>query len=609
MKKLNYLNLALCLIGAMSPFSLMANDDPDLSEQRYEVNIVNPVPGEKIDHKGIVINPTPQSLTMDNNSQVEIAKGFALDKSYANLPVLKKDMANIGLQVNEAGLPLTISEVNTPGTVQGFYTLNVTPTGVAIKAADNQGVYYALLTLKQIVTSQAAADGTVPTISIEDYPNLPLRGLVEGFYGTPWSHETRLSLIKFLGDNKMNKYIYGPKDDPYHRTPYWRQPYPADEAAKIRDLVEASNTNHVDFVWAIHPGGDIRWNKEDYDSMLAKFNMMYDLGVRDFAVFFDDIEGIGTNSEKQAQLLNNLIVDFAKPKGDVGNFIVCPTDYSQLWANPDMEKGQLAIYGNTLDKNTEVFWTGAVVCSDLTPETLRFVDKRIKRPALYWWNYPVTDYVRNIVMQGPVYGLNTTLGPDQLSGIVSNPMEHGEASKLALYGVADYAWNTHDYNPIDNWERSLVDVAPDVAEAYRTFAIHNCDTETGYRRDESWETDTFSFNNYTPEQFDALYLEFDKIRKAPNIIRSGSNKALATELEPWLVEFGKLGERGIRTLEMIKIYESGDESKFLEACKANSMTAEDRARYNEHKVATYKLQPFYETVMADIIADYQSRNY
>ena len=64
--------------------------------------------------------------------------------------------------------------------------------------------------------------------------------------------------------------------------------------------------------------------------------------------------------------------------------------------------------------------------------------------------------------------------------------------RLALYGVADYTWNTAAYNPIDNWERGLAELVPEAREAYRTFAIHSCDTETGYRRDESWETETLS---------------------------------------------------------------------------------------------------------------------
>ena len=52
-----------------------------------------------------------------------------------------------------------------------------------------------------------------------------------------------------------------------------------------------------------------------------------------------------------------------------------------------------------------------------------------------------------------------------------NPMEHGEASKLALYGVADYTWNIANYNPIDSWERGLQELTPKAKDAYRTFAI------------------------------------------------------------------------------------------------------------------------------------------
>ena len=61
---------------------------------------------------------------------------------------------------------------------------------------------------------------------------IPLRGIVEGFYGTPWSFEDRADLINFCGKNNLNAYIYAPKDDPYHRD-QWRKPYPED---KIKDL-------------------------------------------------------------------------------------------------------------------------------------------------------------------------------------------------------------------------------------------------------------------------------------------------------------------------------------------------------------------------------------
>lgn len=592
---------------AMMPFGAIAQEsDFDLSSQRGEVQAFKAVPGHKVDHKGLVINPTPQSIERPYTGVLNASGGFKIkDKQ-------KKFAGAVGfLKQASSGLPLTIDfgakKARKAGVkeVAGAYLLDIGPKEVKITGFDESGAFYGLQTLRQILASEVSKGGDeLPMMVVNDYPKMKYRGVVEGFYGTPWSHEVRMSLLDFYGQNKMNDYIYGPKDDPYHSSPYWRQPYPADEAKNIRELVENAKRNHVNFVWAIHPGKDIRWNKQDYDSLVNKFNMMYDLGVRSFAIFFDDIEGEGTDSKKQVELLNNLTRDFVKAKGDVTNLMICPTDYSQLWAKPG-ENGQLAVYGRELNPDVEVFWTGAVVCSDLTHETLDFVNSRIKRPALYWWNYPVTDYCRNILLQGPVYGLATDLAENEVAGIESNPMEHGEASKLALYGLADYAWNPNAYNPIDNWERGLVYMMPKAADAYRTFAIHSADTETGYRRDESWETTIFPFNNYTPAQFDALKAEFEKVVAAENEIKNGcDNKGLVKELTPWLEQFTKVGRRGLNTLELIKVYESGNDSLFWASFIANQMTPEDKAAYEAHKVGTMKLHPFYETSMDDMISAY-----
>lgn len=438
-------------------------------------------------------------------------------------------------------------------------------------------------------------------LDINDYPDLPNRGVVEGFYGTPWSHQVRMSLIDFYGKFKMNTYLYGPKDDPYHSCPNWRLPYPEKEAQNIRELVQACKRNRVDFVWAIHPGQDIKWNEEDYQNLVNKFNWMYDLGVRDFAIFFDDISGEGTNPLKQTELLNRLTDDFVKAKGDVSPLTVCPTDYSKLWANPTPQ-GSLAIYGNSLNPDIKVFWTGDVVCSDMTPETMEWINSRIKRPAYYWWNYPVTDYVRNFILQGPVYGLDTSLTQNEVCGVISNPMEHGEASKLALYGVADYAWNIANYNPIDNWERGLVELAPKAKDAYRTFAIHSSDTENGYRRDESWETKTFRMADWNDDEARLLKAEFEKVEKVPaEMEKSCENKALLQELRPWLIEFGKLGTRGKRAIELAQIYRAGNnDADFWSKYIQNLMSKEDRKNYEAHKSGTLKLQPFYENAMDDM---------
>ena len=494
--------ISLCVALVAMALPLAAQD---LQSQRGESQDLGELLGQRVDHGGLVINPQPQFCTpVLEDGGVDVSKGVALVGKAA---AFAKDVDF--LTINRRGVALNIEYYNKNkelcelyATTEGAYVLEIKGGTINICAYDELGAFYGIQTLRQIVESPISEGGVLPALYIEDYPELHYRGVVEGFYGEPWSHETRLSLIDLYGRYKMNYYIYGPKDDPYHSSPNWRQPYPASEAAELKELVDACKKNRVNFVWAIHPGQDIKWNEEDYKNLVNKFEHMYDLGVRSFAIHFDDISGEGTDPYRQTALLNRLNKEFVKKKRDVASLIVCPTDYTRLWAG-----NSLIIYGNELHPSVDVFWTGDAVCSDMTESTMAWISERIQRPALFWWNFPVTDYARHIVMQGPVYGLATSHTRETTRGLVSNPMEYGEASKLALYSVADYTWNPAAYNPVDSWERGIEAIAPEVKDAYRTFAIHSCDTETGYRRYESWETETFTMADYDAEVAKALYAE------------------------------------------------------------------------------------------------------
>lgn len=622
--------MAIAAVTGMINTGSAQTTDELLSGQRQERQTYEAVSGRRMADREVSVNPTPREMTVETGKMTDVRNGF-------NVKDKKKSFSgDIGfLTKNKKGTPLTIDygakNALKAGVrpVDGAYSLTIGPEEITITGYDERGAFYGLQTLREIMESRekAGTKGELPLMSVTDYPEFRYRGVVEGFYGEPWSHAVRLGLIDFYGRNKMNTYLYGPKDDPYHSSPNWRLPYPDDQAANIRELVAAARRNRVDFYWAIHPGRDIRWDEADYQNLVRKFEMMYDLGVRHFALFFDDISGDGTSPQKQAELLNRLNKEFVRKKGDVGNLIMCPTDYSQLWANPT-ENGSLAYFGRELDRDIDVFWTGAVVCSDLTHETLEFVDSRIKRPALYWWNFPVTDYARHIVMQGPAYGLDTSITARETAGIVSNPMEHGEASKPAIYGVADYGWNPAAYNALDNWERGLAEMMPDCTDAYRTFAIHSCDTEKGYRRDESWETRTFDYRNYTERQFKDLEREFEKVATAESEIRRNChNRQLLDELSPWLEQMTRTGKRGLGTLKAIKAYEKlndptllneGDPSaagrrdeadrEFRKAYEENLWTAADTAAYRSHRYGTMKLHPFYINNMTAIGTEYNRLN-
>lgn len=601
------------LVGLLSyQVSVSQVSDFDLSSQRKESADVPKLTGHRVDHRGLFINPVPNYLNLSVSGTLDVTAGVKLSAEPGRQQRgIKEDLSFLSLR--SVGVPLNISVGKTAvcrgvRPVSGAYSLRIRRQGIDIVGYDDAGVFYGIQTLRQVLESPISQNGkTMPCLEVNDYPVFPYRGIVEGFYGAPWSHKVRLSLIDFYGRNKLNTYVYGPKDDPYHSSPNWRKPYPADQARNIHELVEACEKNRVEFVWAIHPGKDIKWNEEDYNNLKRKFDLMYQLGVRSFAIFFDDISGEGTNPAKQVELLNRLTKEFVKVKGDVSPLIICPTDYSRAWANPTPE-GSLSVYGRTLDPSVRVFWTGDVVCSDITRSTLAWVNSRIKRPALFWWNYPVTDYVRHIVLQGPVYGLENTVTAGEMTGLLSNPMEHGEASKLALYSVADYAWNPAAYNALDSWERALAVMAPQAKDAYRTFAIHSADTETGYRRDESWETTTFSLGHYTQQQYDDLMREFEKIEKVPAQLEQGlANRGLFSELRPWLTEFGKLGTRGKNALKLMEMFKHEAPEAFWNSYVRNLMSAEDKKAYDAHRSGTMKLQPFYEKAMEDMSEAFYER--
>ena len=298
--------LAIFALGLCALTTLQAQENEfDLGSQRSEVQLVNSVPGKKIDHHGLIINPTPIDLKLINGESIDVTGGVKLFQPRTKAKTswdYWKDLNFLSPAVK--GVPLSIQFVKIPEVcakglidnpaVDGAYTLKITKKGISIQASEDLGVFYAIQTLRQIMESPVAEGGKkLPCLEINDAPVFPYRGVVEGFYGTPWSHEVRLSLIKFYGKYKLNTYIYGPKDDPYQSSHNCRLPYPAKEQQNIKELVEACKRNRVEFVWAIHPGKDIQWNEEDYQNLVHKFNLMYADGVRSFAIFFDDISGEG----------------------------------------------------------------------------------------------------------------------------------------------------------------------------------------------------------------------------------------------------------------------------------------------------------------------------
>ncbi len=292
--------------------------------------------------------------------------------------------------------------------------------------------------------------------------------MVEGFYnGNPWSHTDRLRQFDFYGANKLDTYIYGPKDDPYHHS-RWREPYPAEKAAELKELAQAAARNKVWFVWAMHPGNAIE-TQQDRNAAIRKLEQMYEMGFRSFAIFFDDISNY--DAKLQADYLNYLTDNFVKRHTDVTPLIMCPSEYNKLWAG----KGEyLKTLGAEAYPEIRVMWTGNSVVDMINVPDIEWVEPLIQRQPFIWLNWPVNDYCIDHLLMGPLYG-NDQETPAMTSGFVLNPMEYAEASTVSIYSGADFLWNSDAYNPQESWERAIKTVAPGHEEAFRTFCTYNVD--------------------------------------------------------------------------------------------------------------------------------------
>src|SRR5213593_695393 len=109
-----------------------------------------------------------------------------------------------------------------------------------------------------------------------------LAGVIEGFYGPPWTQAERFELFDWMGAWGLNTYLYAPKDDLKHRA-LWREPYSAAEVETLAQLIQACQRDSIRFIYALSPGLDIRYsNESDLDHVRKRFEQMLALGCQHF---------------------------------------------------------------------------------------------------------------------------------------------------------------------------------------------------------------------------------------------------------------------------------------------------------------------------------------
>jgi len=390
-----------------------------------------------------------------------------------------------------------------------------------------------------------------------------IRGVIEGFYGRPWTHQQRLDLIPFLAGRGMNSFVYGPKDDPLLRRD-WRVPYDGEWLARLSDLVACCRDHALRFTWCVSPGLSMRYSDPgDLDALSAKLASVAGLGVDSFGLLLDDIPGELQHARDRAAFADladahlHVVRTVARRLPAGAHLVVCPTVYRGTGT-----EDYLVRLATGIDPRIDLFWTGREVCSPVLDLADAAVFTRSTlRPPLYWDNYPVNDVAMTYELHiGPYRGRDPLLWRSAV-GVVANGMELFEASRIPFATIADYLRDPGGYDPEASWQRAIRDVVGEAdAEAFALFADN---VRSSCLADEDapivgralgrlvfaldQESDVVGAAADLRELADRL------LAAAERLLGDGvTNRALMDECRPWLAGF-ELGARALGRIATLAV--------------------------------------------------------
>ena len=352
-----------------------------------------------------------------------------------------------------------VSENSKLGPEDSIVTTSLsTDKKATIERSTYAGFRYALnVLLKSLLTKVAVTNH-------KHSPGFKTRGVIEGFYGTPWSHEQRLRGLAHFSDFGFNRYLLAPKDDPWHRYD-WRSPLSEDFLNRVSDLIAQGRKNAVTVAVAISPGLTVEYSDaNDVKAIMVRFKQLHSIGVREFGLFLDDIPA-RLQSEKDSAKFNSIMqahsyycnavwAELKKLDSD-NTLAICPLQY-----HGKATEEYITEFGNALDPDLDLIWTGREICSEyLDVSDAKVFKANTNHIPLYWDNYPVNDVAMlHELHVGPIEGREKGLENHSL-GYFANPMDRFELSLISVNTIGDYLWDTQGYDPQDSWEYSLTVLA------------------------------------------------------------------------------------------------------------------------------------------------------
>lgn len=221
-----------------------------------------------------------------------------------------------------------------------------------------------------------------------------LYGVIEGFYGRPYSARQRSVLIRYLSLLDKAAFVYAPKNDPFHRL-RWREDYTDEKWSQLADSIDEASGAGLEFIFGISPW---QFRSGDCGNLRRKAERAVDTGASGIAVLFDDIpeRADASLAVRQLQLAEEALEGFDR------TIILCPSIYCMELLDKYNGGEYLAAWRDNMPTDWQAFWTGnGVVSRELDSRTMTRARELLGGRPVLWDNLLADDYcLRRIYLAG-----------------------------------------------------------------------------------------------------------------------------------------------------------------------------------------------------------------
>ena len=349
-----------------------------------------------------------------------------------------------GKQSRMAVLDVSVGAADLPA--QG-YRLEVGPGAqssgsaavlVAVRAADEAGAFYGLLSLGQLLTTDGSAH-RVRAASVSDSPGFRRRGVILDTPQPPTEADrvTQLERVRFGVGYKMN-FLSLPNATPDHSQP----------AAGLLEYCRAH------FVEVLSMIGYQDWLTDGPRTLVTDYiRRQYQLGIRSFSFNWDDIHV--RDPERLAAAHAAVLADlYAYVRGldpEISLFVTLPPyggvpNVNLLADEKGIGERYLAAMRERIPPGVEVFWTGdgGVFSDEVTADAARAYGAAVGHGVALWDNNALWSGRHRLPVAGRAANLPSVIDT-YMGNMAGEDAWPGDNGQFALRSALEYTWNPPAY--------------------------------------------------------------------------------------------------------------------------------------------------------------------